>query len=123
LLHFFALLHDTFHRQPIGDSRILGVVSDNNVTSPSRSGSLSHLTPQRVFQAIPDAEPRYLRQALKLYARFCSLDLVFDNRRLLAEGVEAPPRFTDYMRVRVESSTCTIFEQMRVDLEPALAVA
>lgn len=85
-------------------------------------GDISQLTPQRVRKAIGQGHARHLLQALELYARFCSLDLVFDNSRLLAAGVPAPPRFTDYMQVCLESSTSSIYEQMRVDLEASLAL-
>ncbi len=86
-------------------------------------GDLSQLSPRRVMAATRDVHPRYLLRALGLYYRFCALDLVFDNSRLLKEGVLAPPPFTDYMRVCLDSSTASIFEQMRIDLEPALALA
>lgn len=33
--------------------------------------------------------------ALSLYYRFANL--IFDNTRLLGEGMHAPPRFTDYL--------------------------
>ncbi len=80
-------------------------------------GSLRDLTRQRVREAIPDCQPRHLMLALELYARFCSLDLIFDNSRILREGVAPPPRFTDYMRVCLESSPASIYEQMRTDFE------
>jgi nucleoside-diphosphate-sugar epimerase len=85
-------------------------------------GTLRKLTPQRVMKAIGNGHARHLLHALELYYRFCSLDLVFDNHRLLEEGVPAPPRFTDYMRVCLESSTASIYDQMRIDLEPSLTL-
>jgi nucleoside-diphosphate-sugar epimerase len=85
-------------------------------------GKLTQLTPQRVMKASQNGHTRHLMHALKLYYRFCSLDLVFDNHRLLEEGVPAAPRFTDYMRVCLESSTSSIYEQMRIDLEPSLTL-
>ena len=86
-------------------------------------GDFHQLTAQRVKKAIGPGHARHLMQALELYSRFCSLDLVFDNSRLLAAGVPAPPRFIDYMPVCLETSTCNIYDQMRVDLEASLAVA
>ena len=74
------------------------------------------------MKAIQHGHARHLLHALELYYRFCSLDLVFDNHRLLEEGVPAPPRFTDYMRVCLESSTASIYDQMRIDLEPSLTL-
>ena len=86
-------------------------------------GKIAQLTPQRMMRAIRDGRPRHLRLALELYSRFCSLDLVFDNQRLLAEGVPPPPRFTDYMEVCLDSSPASIYEQMCIDLEPSLKLA
>ena len=86
-------------------------------------GGMRELTVKRVMQAAGDGHPRHLLHALELYYRFCSLDLVFDNCRLLKEGVPAPPRFTEYMRVCEESSPASIYEQMRTDLEPTLTLA
>lgn len=86
-------------------------------------GGMRQLTAKRVMEAVGDGHPRHLLHALELYYRFCSLDLVFDNCRLLKEGVPAPPKFTEYMRVCEESSTVSIYEQMRTDLEPALTPA
>jgi nucleoside-diphosphate-sugar epimerase len=85
-------------------------------------GDLSRLTPQRMMRASQNGHTRHLMHALKLYYRFCSLDLVFDNHRLLEEGVPAPPRFTDYMRVCLDSSNASIYDQMRIDLEPSLTL-
>ena len=86
-------------------------------------GKMSQLTPQRILQAIGKGHPRHLQHALELYYRFCSLDLVFDNQRLLAEGIPPPPCFTDYMQVCVESSTCSIYDQMSIDLEATQGAA
>jgi nucleoside-diphosphate-sugar epimerase len=86
-------------------------------------GDMRQLSAKRVKQAVGDGHPRHLLHALELYYRFCSRDLVFDNCRLLKEGVPAPPRFTEYMRVCEELSTASIYEQMRTDLEPSLTLA
>ena len=86
-------------------------------------GGMRQLTVTRVMQAAGDGHPRHLLHALELYYRFCSLDLVYDNCRLLKEGIPTPPRFTDYMRVCEESSTSSIYDQMRSDLELSLTLA
>lgn len=86
-------------------------------------GDMRQLTAQRVKQAVGGGHPRHLLHALELYYRFCSRDLVFDNCRLLKEGIPAPPRFTDYMRVCEDYSTASIYEQMRSDLELSLTLA
>ena len=87
-------------------------------------GRIKELTSSRISRAVGRGHTRHLLHALELYCRFCSLDLVFDNQRLLDAGVPPPPRFTDYMKVCLDSSTSlSIYDQMRVDLEPSLAVA
>ncbi len=84
-------------------------------------GSMRQLTHHRIAQQLGHGHGRHLRLALELYYRFCSLDLVFDNQRLLDAGVP-PPRFTEYMAKCVVTSTCSIYGQMRIDLEPALTL-
>jgi nucleoside-diphosphate-sugar epimerase len=86
-------------------------------------GEMRQLTAKRIKQAVGDGHPRHLLHALELYYRFCSRDLVFDNCRLLKEGIPAPPRFTEYMRVCEEFSAGSIYEQMRSDLELSLTLA
>lgn len=85
-------------------------------------GNIVQLTSQRIRSAIGQGQTRHLRQALELYSRFCSLDLVFDNSRLLETGVAPPPPFTQYMRRCLETSPSGIYEQMRVDLEASLVL-
>ncbi|MGY3299537.1 nucleoside-diphosphate-sugar epimerase [Pseudomonas sp. TE6288] len=56
--------------------------------------------------------------ALRRYSRFATLGYVFDNSRLLDEGFTAPPCFTDYIDVCVESSKgVPITEQMQWDFK------
>jgi nucleoside-diphosphate-sugar epimerase len=64
----------------------------------------------------PGDEERFL-QTLEIYFRFCRLTAeVFDNTRLLAEGIPAPPPFTSYLGRCVESSRDrSVYEQMRDD--------
>ena len=38
-----------------------------------------------------------LRGLLSLYLHFCELDVVFDNTRILTEGVSQPPPLTEYL--------------------------
>lgn len=43
---------------------------------------------------------------------------LFDNSRLLEEGISAPPRFTDYLDVCVQSSSAvSIPAQMQWDFK------
>lgn len=53
---------------------------------------------------IGKANPRLVLRALRLYSGFADLNYLFDNQRLLDEGIAAPPRFTDYVDVCVQSS-------------------
>lgn len=61
----------------------------------------------------PGDEKRML-MALSLYYRFPSL--VFDNARLLDEGVRPPPRFTDYLdRCMTEPGNRSVYDQTADD--------
>lgn len=73
------------------------------------SGDLSVLGP------VPD--PDYLSMALCYYYRFMATGPeVFDNQRLLAEGMPAPLPYPDYIGRCVETSRGTsIYEQMTMD--------
>ena len=96
-------------------SRLVGGAAQNRY----QVGTLEDLTTERIQQVDHGGHPRHLLQAMELYYRFCSRQLVFDNSRLLASGMAPPPRFTDYMGVCLESSPASIYEQMRMDLDPA----
>lgn len=52
---------------------------------------------ERLLAVFGKAGLRFGRIALELYMDFLSLDVTFDNTRLLAEGVPPPPRFTSYL--------------------------
>jgi nucleoside-diphosphate-sugar epimerase len=65
----------------------------------------------------PCIKPVMLR-AIQLYGAFGSLDMLFDNRRLLAEGVGAPPRFTEYAGLcAVSAHGVPIASQMQYDFK------
>ena len=62
--------------------------------------------------------PWMMLRAIELYGGFASLDMIFDNRHLLAEGISPPPRFTDYIaRCALTAESGTIAEQMKVDFK------
>lgn len=71
------------------------------------------------FEArIGPANPRLVLRALRLYSGFADLNYLFDNSRLLEEGIAVPPRFTDYLDVCVKSSTgVSIATQMQWDFK------
>ena len=57
-------------------------------------------------------------RAIKLYGEFARLNMLFDNRRLMAEGVPPPPRFTQYAGLcAATSENATIAEQMGYDFK------
>ena len=61
---------------------------------------------------------RVMLRAIKTYGEFSALGLLFDNHRLLAEGMPPPPRFDSYAGVcAVTSAGQTIAEQMRADFK------
>ena len=64
----------------------------------------------------PGDEERLL-QLLEPFFRLsaCGVE-VFDNRRLLADGMPAPPRFTDYLPDCIECPpNRSVYEQIRDD--------
>jgi len=77
-------------------------------------GTLAPLFPQR----LGEVNPRLTLRALKLYGAFAEMNYVFDNRRLLAEGVPPSPRLSDYVGACVRSSRETpIAVQMAFDFK------
>jgi len=53
----------------------------------------------RFEEKIGPCNRRLMLRALKLYGAFAKLNYVFDNSRLLAEGIRLSPRFSDYIPV------------------------
>jgi nucleoside-diphosphate-sugar epimerase len=65
----------------------------------------------------PCIKPIMLR-AIRLYGEFASLDMVFDNRHLLGEGIAPPPRFTDYAGLcALTAEDAPIASQMQYDFK------
>jgi len=65
-----------------------------------------------------ESNRRVVMYALKLYGCFAQLNYVFDNARLLAEGLPFPPRFTEYVDECVRTSAgVPLAEQMREDFK------
>ncbi|MFC5473410.1 SDR family oxidoreductase [Paraherbaspirillum soli] len=72
----------------------------------------------RMRECVPECNDRLLLRALKLYGAFAGLNYVFSNDNLLAEGIQPPPRFTDYIPLCVESARhIPIAEQMKWDFK------
>ena len=61
---------------------------------------------------------RLVLRALKLYAGFAELNYVFDNSRLLAEGLPPSPRLTSYIGLCAQTSAdIPVAEQMQWDFK------
>lgn len=61
---------------------------------------------------------RLLSLATKLYGNFSSLSYIFDNTRLIEEGMPPPPRFTSYIAECVRSTEGkSLLEQMYDDFK------
>lgn len=61
---------------------------------------------------------RLMLRALRLYGAFAELNYVFDNSRLLAEGIRLSPRFADYLPICAETMRgTTVPEQMHWDFK------
>jgi len=72
------------------------------------------------MSSVPREEPLGPRVigAMRLYRRFAALDVVFDNARLLAEGIAPPPTFLSYFSTCLRrSGGRSIEDQMRDDAE------
>jgi nucleoside-diphosphate-sugar epimerase len=58
----------------------------------------------------------FMMRAIRLYGTFAGLNCVFANDRLIAEGAEAPPRFSDYLGLCVQSTShMSVAEHMMID--------
>jgi nucleoside-diphosphate-sugar epimerase len=73
---------------------------------------------QQFTEIFGPGNKRSMLAAVRLYGAFAGLNTVFDNQRLLAEGVPPPPPFADYLGICVETSRgISIAQQMAVDFE------
>ena len=58
-------------------------------------------------------DPKRISSAVHMYRAFAGLNVTFDNQRLLAEGMAAPPGFADYIAACVHTGQdLTVAEQM-----------
>ena len=74
----------------------------------------------RLRERLGDGDEERLLAALEVFFRLSASGAqVFDNSRLLGEGMPPPPRFTDYLRICATlPSGRRVFEQMEVDWLP-----
>lgn len=71
----------------------------------------------RLRERLGPGDEDHLLMALELYYRFCGTGVeLFDNRRLLEEGLPPPPRLTSYLhRCVALPPGRSVYEQMRDD--------
>jgi nucleoside-diphosphate-sugar epimerase len=72
---------------------------------------------ERLQGLLGPGDENHLLNALKIYYRFCETTAeIFDNQRLLDEGMPQPPKFTDYLQICAAlPSDRSIYEQMLDD--------
>jgi nucleoside-diphosphate-sugar epimerase len=71
----------------------------------------------RLLPLLGPGDEEHLLMALRLYLEFAALDAeIFDNTRLLQEGMESPPKFTTYLALcATQSADRSVYEQMKDD--------
>ncbi len=71
----------------------------------------------RLRPLLGPGDEEHLLAALRIYYRFAATGVeVFDNRRLLGEGMPVPPRFTSYLHLcATRPANRSVYEQMRDD--------
>lgn len=72
---------------------------------------------ERMRSLLGPGDEDHLLMALRLYFQFAGLEVeIFDNSRLLAEGMRPPPRFTDYLKLcATRPGDRSVYDQMRDD--------
>ncbi|EHX2146151.1 SDR family oxidoreductase [Escherichia albertii] len=61
---------------------------------------------------------RLMLKAIRLYGAFSMLNVCFSNEKLLGLGMPKPPKFTDYIKVCIETTkNLSIPQQMEVDFK------
>lgn len=71
----------------------------------------------RLQNLLGPGDEEHLLMALRLYYRFVEIDTeIFDNSRLLQEGMPPPPKFTSYLPLCAKlSEGQSVYQQMRDD--------
>ena len=122
LLELEQPAHSTYHISAGAEaSRPLGEILRGLTVGGALGGwrqvaaaELAEVTPELVALVRTTDEARRLARGLSACARFGELAVQwFDNARLLAEGLGAPPAFTDYLDVCLRTTgSSSIYEQM-----------
>jgi nucleoside-diphosphate-sugar epimerase len=105
----------TWHEIAEGFNRCYGRREDN----PYRIVPFTTIEQERdrLRQLLGPGDEDHLLTALRIYYRFMEINAeVFDNRRLLEEGMAAPPRFTSYLPLCAERpADRSVYQQMLDD--------
>jgi nucleoside-diphosphate-sugar epimerase len=134
LLHLLfedALEHDCYHVS--AGERGSCSFEEIDRALVAANGRVTAAQPLELFDIgrVDDLEPHFASwfgacdvtftaRAIRVYTAFARLNVLFDNTRLLAAGVPAPPRFCDYAGTCLHTSRSrTIAEQMTEDVRSA----
>jgi nucleoside-diphosphate-sugar epimerase len=73
---------------------------------------------ERLRERLGPGDEAFLLGVVRLYYHFMEIDAeVFDNTRLLAEGMPPPPRFTDYLHLCLtQPPDRGVYDQMKDDM-------
>lgn len=93
-------------------SRVLGDAPNG----PYRAVEFSEITEDFLQECLGLGPTKHMLRALKPYYGFGEIDVVFDNSRLLSEGMASPPSFTSYLEPCMQTSVHrSVYHQMRED--------
>jgi nucleoside-diphosphate-sugar epimerase len=101
-------------------SRARGADDTNGSARGLRSVELHEIEARKpqFDQLFGNCNKLFMMKAIRLYGNFAGLDTVFSNDRMQAEGMEPPPRFSEYLNLcQGTSSEMTISDQMLVDFQ------
>jgi hypothetical protein len=71
----------------------------------------------RMRELLGPGDEDHMLMALRIYYRFMEINAeMFDNRRLLEEGMPPPPKFTSYLAAcATQPRDRSVYEEMRDD--------
>lgn len=72
---------------------------------------------ERLTPLLGPGDEEHMLKTLEIYYRFAEINVeMFDNNRLLAEGMPPPPKFTSYLeKCAMMPADRSVYEQMRAD--------
>jgi thioester reductase-like protein len=121
------LMYSRYHiSSGVGSSCTYQEITDcfNAHCAKKHTEPMAEITMDMLAKRLPEfnnwfgpGNPRMMMRALRLYSKFAGLNTLFDNSRLLEEGISCPPPLTDYLDVCIKNGfDHTIVEQMTFDL-------